>query len=127
MPDGNVNKYREAIQEAARLKLLDNSDIAVETLEQLMLPGSSEGIRLKAAEAVLDRAGIRGGFEIQVDADITLNPSDTLRDRLTKLTKGAAAVQAMKERREEQEDSDIVEGEVLNDSNDQPDEQGTLF
>lgn len=123
MPDGNVNKYREAVQEAARLRLLDNSDIAVETLEQLMQPGSSEGIRLKAAESVLDRAGIRGGFEIQVEADITVNPADTVKERLAKLAAGAQAVQSMRERSAaaNPDTDDIVDAEIVDD------EQGTLF
>jgi hypothetical protein len=79
--------------------------------------------QLKSATEILDRAGIRGGFEVQVEADIHLDPADTVKERLAKLAKGATAVQAMRERREEQ-DADIVEGEVISDTDD---EQGTLF
>lgn len=116
MKDGNVNKYAEAVIEAARLRLVDNTDMAVDVLEQLMQPGSSEGIRLKASTEVLDRAGIRGGFEVNVEADIVSNPADLLADRLAKLAKGAAAVQQMRNATAPtNEDADIVDAEVIED------------
>lgn len=123
MKDGNVQKYAESVVEAARLRLIDNTDLAVDVLEQLMQPGSSEGIRLKASTEVLDRAGIRGGFEVSVEADITSNPADLLQERLAKLAKGAAAVQQMRNATAPtNEDADIVDAEVIDDPG-----QETLF
>lgn len=118
MPDGNVNKYREAVQEAARLRLLDSTDIAIDVLEDLMQPGTGEAIRLKSAESILDRAGIRGGFEIQVEGDITASPADELKKRLAELQKGATAVQRIKSGSEPQAD-DIVDADIVDDP-DQP-------
>lgn len=112
MPDGNVNKYREAVIEAAKLRLLDDAEDALDTLEQLRQPGTGEAIRLKAATEVLDRAGIRGGFEIQVDIDINESPADEIRKRLDELKKGADTVKSLRE-------ADIVEGEIIEDDADQ--------
>lgn len=122
MKDGNVSKYSQAVIEAARLRLIDDSEKALEVLDQLLQPGSSEGIRLKAATEVLDRAGIRGGVELKVDAEITTNPSEEIASRLTKLAEGARAVEEMK--RKLQNDADVVDGEVVAESDD---EQDTLF
>lgn len=119
MPDGNVNKYREAVIEAARLRLLDASDDAVNTIQDLMQPGSGEQIRLKAATEVLDRVGIRGGFEVKVDEEVTISASDEIKKRLSQLSAGASAVQQMREkgraRAEDDSDTDIVDAELVND------------
>ncbi len=124
MKDGNVSKYAEAVIEAARLRLVDNADFALDTLIELAQPGSSEGIRLKASTEVLDRAGIRGGFELKVEGTVTVDPGEEIRKRLAKLQEGAAAVEEMKRKAAAGEDmdadDDIVEGEIV-------DDQGTLF
>lgn len=118
MKDGNVTKYAQAVVEAAKLRLIDSSDVAIDVMDELLQPGSSEGIRLKAATEVLDRAGIRGGVELKVDAEVTTNPSDEIASRLLKLAEGARAVEDLKKK--VAEDQDVVEGEVI-------DEQDTLF
>ena len=130
MKDGNVSKYAEAVIEAARLRLVDSSDLALDTLIELAQPGTSEGIRLKAATEVLDRSGIRGGFDIKVETEVTVNPGDEIAKRLAKLQEGAQAVAEMKRKAAAGEDldadeSDIIEGEVITDDDEQ--EQGTLF
>jgi hypothetical protein len=121
MEDGNVSRYSEAVIESARLRLVDNTDMAIETLEQLLQPGSSEGIRLKAATEVLDRAGVKGGFDIKVDVEVTENPAEVVRDRLLKLTEGAQAVEKLK--RKAAGEDDIVDAEIVEDDP----EQETLF
>lgn len=118
MPDGNVNKYREAVIESARLRLLDMADEALDTIWQLAQPGTAEAIRLKAATEVLDRAGVRGGFEVSVEGEITVSATDEIRKRLTELKTGADEVRKMRE----QTMADIVDGEVIEDS-----EQLSLF
>ncbi len=121
MKDGNVAKYAEAVIEAARLRLVDSSDMALDTLIELAQPGTSEGIRLKASTEVLDRAGIRGGFEVKVEGEVTVNASEEVAKRLAKLSEGAAAVKRMREEASTGE-ADIVDGEVIED-----DDQETLF
>jgi len=126
MPDGNVSKYAQAVIEAARLRLVDDTDKAIDVLHDLMQPGTSEGIRLKSATEILDRAGIRGGFEIDVDVEVTDNPADTVKARLAKLAEGAAAVKDMRRRSAptaEADEGDIVDAEIVEDDPD----QGTLF
>lgn len=120
MPDGNVNKYREAVIESAKLRLLDMGDEALNVLEALQQPGTAEAIRLKAATEVLDRAGIRGGFELSVDVEVSASPADEIRKRLAGLKEGADQVAKM--RAEQEVDADIVDGIVVEDP-DQP----TLF
>lgn len=116
MKDGNVSKYAAAVIEAARLRLVDEADLALDTLIDLAQPGTSEGIRLKAATEVLDRAGIRGGFEVTVDQTVTVNSSELVSERLQKLAEGARAVERMRA----EHDAEVVEGEIV-------DEQETLF
>ena len=58
-----VDKARKKIQQAA--------GYAVDTLEELMADAVSEPVRLKAATEILDRAGVRGGVEIDVGVDIS--------------------------------------------------------
>lgn len=125
----SVYKNAEARVEAARLRLIDNADYAVTVLEELMQPGTAESVRLKASTEVLDRVGVRGGFEVQVDAEVTLNPADTVKDRLAKLASGAAAVEQMRAKAraahhqtEADDNDDIIDAEVIEDP-----EQGTLF
>jgi hypothetical protein len=121
MPDGNVNKYREAVIEAAKLRLLDMSEDALDTLVQLSQPGTGEAIRLKAATEVLDRAGIRGGFELDVSGEVTVSPVDEIRKRLTELKQGAEDVAKLQAELHPELNADIVDGEIIDD------EQPTLF
>jgi hypothetical protein len=125
MKDGNVQKYAEAVIEAARLRLVDDSETALDILNQLMQPGTSEQIRLKAATEVLDRAGVRGGFDVKVDVEVTQNPSDEVRTRLAELAKGAKTVEDMKAKAlaeseaERAEAENIIDAEVVEEPTDE--------
>jgi len=122
----NVREHADAIVEAARLRMLDNTDLAIDTLEKLMEPGTSEGIRLKSATEILDRAGIRGGFDLNVEVTHNENPADEIASRLTKLAEGAATVKRMRaEVEHDHEDpSDVVDAEIIPEEDDG---QETLF
>ena len=123
MENGNVNVYREAIIESAKLRLLDEVDPALDGLVALAQPGTAEQIRLKAYTEILDRAGIRGGFELSVEGEITVSSTDEIRKRLASLKEGADEVRKMREELHPAADAgDIVDGEVIEDS-----EQMTLF
>lgn len=125
MEGGNVQKYAESVIEAARLRLVDSTDDALDLLNYFIhQPGTSEGIRLKAATEVLDRAGVRGGFEVKVDGEVKVDASDEVAKRLKKLAEGAAHVEQMK-RQARGEDADVVDAEVI-DPADDPDQE-TLF
>lgn len=119
MPDGNVSKYAESVIEAARLRLIDSTDGALDVLHELTQPGSGEAIRLKAATEILDRAGIRGGFEVKVEAEIIESPAELIRKRIDELKKGADAAAKMKSDAEAAALGDIVDAELVDDP-DQP-------
>lgn len=59
--------------ERARRKIVQAASYAVDTLEELMENAQSEPVRLKASTEILDRAGVRGGVEI----DATVKVGDT--------------------------------------------------
>lgn len=109
-----------AVIHAARMRLIDDTDMAVDTLEALMEPGTAEGIRLKASTEVLDRAGIRGGFEVDVAVETSENPAQTLSERLLLLReRGQRALEATLA------SQNVMDAEIVADDAD--DAQMTLF
>lgn len=99
--------------ERARLKLAQSAPFAVDVLEDLMENAESEPVKLKAATEILDRAGVKGGFEFDVNVEVTdARPAaQVIAERLQKLAEGAAAVQDILNPRPEPED--IIDGEVV--------------
>lgn len=77
-----VQKHAASVLSAARMRLINSTDDAVDTLIDLMQPGTPEGVRLKAAAEVLDRSGIRAGYEIDVQVETKRSPADILAERL---------------------------------------------
>lgn len=119
-----VRAHAEAVVESARLRLIGNTDQAVDVLEQLMQPGTSENVRLKAAESVLDRSGIRGGVDIHTETEITVNPSELLTQRLEQLRR--RSIEA-RERLSDVFGGDIIEGELVDESTHPEVDQPSLF
>ena len=79
--------------ERARKKLVQSAPYAVDTLEELMQYATSEPVRLKASTEILDRAGVRGGIEL--DATVTTGErpaADIISERLERLRAGAMIV-----------------------------------
>lgn len=97
--------------ERARLKLAQSAPFAVDVLEELMESAESEPVRLKAASEILDRAGVKGGYEFDVNVEVTdARPaSAVIAERLARLADGASAMQDLLK----QQESEIVEGEVV--------------
>ena len=72
--------------EIARQKISQASSYAVDVLEELMETAISEPVKLKAATEILDRAGVRGGVELNVDIKSTdRSPAEILAERLSRL------------------------------------------
>ncbi|MGL4998168.1 MAG: hypothetical protein ACRC5T_04305 [Cetobacterium sp.] len=75
---GAVQRARERAYQAA--------PTAIQLLEQLMESAESEPVKLKAATEILDRAGVRGGIEIDARVQVDVIPAaQILQDRLAKL------------------------------------------
>jgi hypothetical protein len=76
--------------ERAREKLMQAAPFAVDKLEQLMLEAESEPVALKAATEILDRAGVRGGVEIDTTVTMDVRPAaEIIAERLDRLAAGA--------------------------------------
>jgi hypothetical protein len=63
------------IREAANKRLDELVMPAVSTLRTMMLRGESHAIRLKAAESILDRAGVVATKEVAVDNQVSITVS----------------------------------------------------
>ena len=77
--------------ERARQRLMQSAPQAVNVLEQLMETAESEPVKLKAATEILDRAGVRGGIELDTNVNIDVRPAAAvIAERLQRLAEGAA-------------------------------------
>lgn len=75
----------------SRQQLIDGLPRATDNLMTLALHADGEAVRLKATSEWMDRAGLRGGVEIDVSGEIThVDPGMALHDRLQKLAKRQA-------------------------------------
>jgi hypothetical protein len=63
------------VREAARLRLERLVEPSIGTLREIMLRGESHTVRLKAAESILDRAGIVAEQKIELDNQVTITVS----------------------------------------------------
>ena len=115
----SVQRARDRIQQAAVT--------AADVIEYLLDSADSEQVRLKAATEILDRAGVRAGFEI--DASLTADPASAalmIADRLRKLAEGSRDLEILeataREADEEStvDDSNIVAAEVVQEEDDRP-------
>lgn len=96
--------------EAARLKIFGTAEQAADVLESLLDPGTGEAVRLKAATEVLDRAGIRAGYELDLSGDIQVNHASEIQTRLAKLALGQKVLEVS------DDEEDIQDAEIVEDS-----------
>jgi hypothetical protein len=100
------------VVEAARMNLMGMAEEAVDVLHELLQPGTSEAIRLKAAENILNRSGVKEALEMKVEVTNGANPSDDIFKKL----------QIMRERTTPALEEDIIDAEDLVDEGEkQPD------
>lgn len=113
------NKPTDSV-ERARARLTQASPAAVDTLEELMYSAESEPVKLKAATEILDRAGVRAGFEITGDVGLDVRPAASIiTERLQRLAHNTMEATArLEELTAEQTgpeiEAEIVEEEVAN-------------
>ena len=95
--------------ERARQRLTQAAPAAVDVLEQLLESAESEPVKLKAATEILDRAGVRAGFDLNTEVTIDVRPAASIiAERLGRLAEGAKALEAKLNPVE-----DVVEAEVV--------------
>lgn len=105
--------------ERARAKLVQAAPYAVDVLEDLMLNAESEPVKLKASTEILDRAGVRGGVEIDTSVTVDVRPAaQVIAERLERLAAGAISTAARLHEAglSVQPDPDIVDAEVVEDA-----------
>jgi hypothetical protein len=74
------------IVDSAKTSLIQAAPAAVVSLERLMMESESEPVRLKATTEILDRAGVRGGIEIDQNVTVEVtDPAAQVRERLERL------------------------------------------
>ena len=113
----HVNKRPSDEIERARKKLVQSAPYAVDTLEELMQYATSEPVRLKASTEILDRAGVRGGIELDATVSTNERPAtEIIAERLERLRAGAVIVAGeIVDRAISVTPSDVTEAEVVSD------------
>lgn len=107
--------------ERARQKLQQAAPYAVNLLEELMETAESEPVKLKAATEILDRAGVRGGIEVDTSVNLDVRPAATvIAERLQRLAFGASEAAAKLAQAgiivPEDQDPNIQDAEVVEDT-----------
>lgn len=117
------NKTTDSV-ERARARLTQAAPAAVDVLEHLIENGESEPVKLKAATEILDRAGVRAGFDVSTDVTVDVRPAASIiAERLQQLSKGAENIIALTA--DENHDSQIIDAEVVDVSDSETDGQAT--
>lgn len=106
-----------SVLQAARNRLISATAGLVDGLEDLAFNAESESVRLQAMNSMLDRAGVRGGFEIEEKVEVTVTDSgEIVRKRLDALRKGQEEkMKLMQALGATDEDTETVEAEVVED------------
>lgn len=100
------NNFSGAVQKA-RTRAYQAAPAAINVLEQMMESAESEQVKLKAATEILDRAGIRGGVELDAKVEINERPADDIiRERLARLAPQLLQVTEVKQKELEEEETD---------------------
>lgn len=101
-----VKKAAAAAIETARMRLVGLTDDAVDVLEDLTRSGTADAIRLKAATEILDRAGVKGALDINIEVEHKIDASTTIAEKLLQISKRSA----------DPEDLGVIDAEVVDGS-----------
>lgn len=102
----HVKEHANSMIEAARLRIIDTADAAVDTMIDLMT-NAPDAVRHRAAADILDRAGIKGPVEI----DVTVRQEESAADRVQRrIAELAARVTPAPEAHEDE--IEIVDAEL---------------
>lgn len=98
-------------------RIMDGTSKAVRVLEELMDEGRSEMVRLQAATAMLDRAGISPTTKIELDVTSQAEQAaNTLRERLAQVAgsmKKVEEIQATRVDPDEGDPTEVTDAEVV--------------
>ena len=109
----SVREHAEAVVESARMRLMGMADDAVDGLEDLIAIGTAPQIRLAAIKEVLDRSGVKGGPDLSVEVTHSVSYKDEIFNRLKEIKERK---EAMEKSKAELLGEDIVDAEVLDES-----------
>lgn len=105
---GSIQRKTGEDVERARAKLTQAAPYAVDVIEDLLENATSEPVRLKAATEILDRAGVRGGVEIDASVNVDVRPAaQIVSERLARLAENAARKII------ENDESDVQDAEIV--------------
>lgn len=86
----NVQAAAAKRVEAAKLRLIEDADLAVDTLFELLQGTTADNVKLGAAKEILDRAGIKGTLEVNIEVNHA-NPSEGILKKLSIMRERAIA------------------------------------
>lgn len=96
----------------ARNKMISGAVAAVTRLEHLMDTATSEQVQLKASTEILDRVGIRAGFEVDQKVEIEIQPArNMIEERLRKLS-SSKPLALDGDKQEDIQDAEVIEQET---------------
>lgn len=101
-----VQEKAEKRVQQARMAILGMTKDAAKVVEELMMFGTQENVRLAAANSILDRAGLKSAVEVNVNVEHTVSPMDAINEKLK--------IIASHNKPKESEETDIIdEGEQI--------------
>jgi hypothetical protein len=110
------NKPTDSV-ERARQRLTQAAPAAVDVLEELLESAESEPVKLKAATEILDRAGVRAGYDINTEVTVDVRPAASIiAERLQRLSQNALDAQNLltaEPVESEQKKEEIIDAEVV--------------
>lgn len=103
--------------ERARNKAQNIAPYAIDVLEEMMNSATSEPARIQAANSLLDRAGVRGGSDINVDVQVEVKPAaEVVRERLERLRRGHEVQEQLTAGPVDDSDMIPVDAEIVEDT-----------
>jgi len=113
----NVIDHANAVVESARLRIYGMADDAAEVMNELIQPGIPDALRLKAAESILNRAGLKDSVDINVEVTHNEKPSEGILKSLA-IMRERNEEAARRKAAEEAEEEEILEAEEIDEPED---------
>lgn len=115
----SVQKAAATRVEAAKLRILDDSDLAIDTLFELLKAGVADQVRLGAAKDILDRASIKGGPDMTVEVVHSVSMAEDISKKLEVMRQREIAAREKAEAEAQEAEELEDQGEYL----DEPEEE----